>query len=115
MIYRKKAEDYWRDIQLGTTADPVTILEKALKEAHEAGRYLAYRDFRGDLGRIRLASIFDRVRADVIARAFRWFVGWTWRLPFVVVTRKNLEGWTDQVVDHAVWRTARVFRGEEAP
>lgn len=64
---------------------------------------------------IRLVPIAHRVHNYQMAKAFQWFFGWTYMLPFVIMSRKRLDSWTWDAVDQAVYRTARVFRGEEMP
>lgn len=64
---------------------------------------------------IKLVPIAYRVHAYLMAEAFQWFRGWGWRLPFVVMSRSKLDNWTFNAVDQAVYRTARVFLGEETP
>ena len=65
---------------------------------------------------IKLVPIAHRVHERQMAMAHEWF-GWRWmlRLPIVFMRRRTLENWTWDAVDHAVYRTARVFRGEELP
>jgi hypothetical protein len=68
-----------------------------------------------DCRHIMLVPIANRAYQHVMAQAFKWFWSFRWQIPFVIVSRKKLESWTYNAVDHAVCRTARVFRGEELP
>jgi hypothetical protein len=64
---------------------------------------------------IKLAPITHRVHFYVMTQAFKWFRGWGFQLPFVIVSRKKIDNWTFNAIDRAVFHTARVFRGEELP
>lgn len=67
------------------------------------------------LDEIKLVPIVHRAHLHVMAYAFKWFFGFGWQFPFVVMSRKTLDNWTFNACDQAVFQTAQVFRGKILP